>query len=62
MKALEEVFAATMPTGMGYDYQGMSYQEKVAQQGVPPAVIFGLSLLLASFPALFIDLGEGLLS
>jgi HAE1 family hydrophobic/amphiphilic exporter-1 len=46
MKALEEVFAATMPTGMGYDYQGMSYQEKVAQQGVPPALIFGLSLLL----------------
>jgi len=46
MKALEEVFAATMPAGMGYDYQGMSYQEKVAQQGVPPALIFGLSLLL----------------
>jgi HAE1 family hydrophobic/amphiphilic exporter-1 len=35
-----------MPAGMGYDYQGMSYQEKVAQQGVPPALIFGLSLLL----------------
>jgi HAE1 family hydrophobic/amphiphilic exporter-1 len=31
---------------MGYDYLGMSYQEKVAQQGVPPALIFGLSLLL----------------
>ena len=46
MKALEEVFAATMPAGMGYDYLGMSYQEKVAQQGVPPALIFGLSLLL----------------
>jgi hydrophobic/amphiphilic exporter-1 (mainly G- bacteria), HAE1 family len=43
---LEEVFAATMPAGMGYDYLGMSYQEKVAQQGVPPALIFGLSLLL----------------
>jgi HAE1 family hydrophobic/amphiphilic exporter-1 len=46
MKALEEVFAATMPARMGYDYLGMSYQEKVAQQGVPPALIFGLSLLL----------------
>jgi hypothetical protein len=46
MKALEEVFASTMPAGMGYDYLGMSYQEKVAQQGVPPALIFGLSFLL----------------
>ncbi len=45
MKALEEVFAATMPKEMGYDYMGMSYQEKVAQQGVPPMVIFGFSLL-----------------
>jgi HAE1 family hydrophobic/amphiphilic exporter-1 len=45
MKALEEVFAATMPDGMGYDYLGMSFQEKQAQQGVPPAVIFGFSLL-----------------
>jgi HAE1 family hydrophobic/amphiphilic exporter-1 len=35
-----------MPAGMGYDYLGMSYQEKVAQQGVPPALIFGLSFLL----------------
>ena len=45
MKALEEVFAETMPTGMGYDYLGMSFQEKQAQQGVPPATIFGFSLL-----------------
>ncbi len=45
MKALEEVFAATMPTGMGYDYFGMSYQEQQAAEGVPPAAIFGLSLL-----------------
>jgi len=43
--ALEEVFAQTMPAEMGYDYIGMSYQEKKAQQGVPPAAIFGLSLL-----------------
>jgi hydrophobic/amphiphilic exporter-1 (mainly G- bacteria), HAE1 family len=45
MKALEEVFAATMPEGMGYDYLGMSFQEKQAQQGIPPAAIFGFSLL-----------------
>ncbi len=45
MKALEEVFAQEMPSGMGYDYYGMSYQQQVAAQGVPPAAIFGLSLL-----------------
>ena len=35
MKALEEVFAQTMPPEMGYDYLGMSFQEKKAQEGVP---------------------------
>jgi HAE1 family hydrophobic/amphiphilic exporter-1 len=45
MKALEEVFAQTMPPGMGYDYLGMSFQEQKAQQGVSPMVIFGFSLL-----------------
>jgi len=30
---------------MGYDYMGMSFQEKQAQEGVPPAIIFGFSLL-----------------
>ena len=45
MKALEEVFAQTMPTTMGYDYMGMSYQEKIAQQGLSPIIIFGFSLL-----------------
>lgn len=45
MRALEDVFAQTMPTGMGYDYFGMSYQEQKAAQGVPPTAIFGLSLL-----------------
>ena len=45
MKALEEVFDQTMPREMGYDYKDMSFQEKKAQQGVPPAVIFGFSLL-----------------
>ena len=45
MAAFEEVFDQTMPPTMGYDYMGMSYQEKVAAEGVSPAVIFGLSLL-----------------
>lgn len=45
MAAMEEVFAQTMPPDMGFDYLGMSYQEKRAQQGVPPAVIFGFSFL-----------------
>src|SRR5437016_5241725 len=45
MKALEEVFDETMPREMGYDYKDMSFQEKKAQQGIPPAVIFGFSLL-----------------
>ena len=43
--ALEEVFAQTMPREMGFDYTGISYQEKKAQQGVPVTVIFGFSLL-----------------
>jgi HAE1 family hydrophobic/amphiphilic exporter-1 len=45
MDALEQVFKETMPSGMAYDYSGMSFQEQKAAQGVPPAVIFGLSLL-----------------
>jgi HAE1 family hydrophobic/amphiphilic exporter-1 len=45
MKALEEVFAETMPPGMGYDYMGMSFQEQKAAQGVSPNVIFGFSIL-----------------
>jgi len=44
-RALEEVFKQTMPREMGYDYRDMSYQEKKAEEGVPPAAIFGLSLL-----------------
>ncbi|HEX4119696.1 MAG TPA: multidrug efflux RND transporter permease subunit [Verrucomicrobiae bacterium] len=44
-KALEEVFAQTMPQEMGFDYIGMSFQEQKAAQGVPPAAIFGLSFL-----------------
>ena len=45
MKAMEEVFKKTMPQEMGYDYLGMSYQEKKASEGVPISVIFGMSLL-----------------
>jgi HAE1 family hydrophobic/amphiphilic exporter-1 len=44
-KALEEVFAQTMPREMGYDWLGMSYQEQRASQGVPASAIFALSLL-----------------
>jgi HAE1 family hydrophobic/amphiphilic exporter-1 len=45
MKALEDVFRKTMPRQMGFDYLGMSFQEKKAQEGVPAAAIFGFSLL-----------------
>jgi hydrophobic/amphiphilic exporter-1 (mainly G- bacteria), HAE1 family len=43
--ALEDVFKQTMPREMGFDYSGISYLEQKARQGVPPAAIFGLSLL-----------------
>jgi hydrophobic/amphiphilic exporter-1 (mainly G- bacteria), HAE1 family len=43
--ALEDVFKQTMPSEMGYDYMGMSYQEQKAREGLPPSVIFGFSLL-----------------
>jgi HAE1 family hydrophobic/amphiphilic exporter-1 len=34
-----------MPSEMGFDYMGMSYQEQKAREGVPASVIFGFSLL-----------------
>jgi len=43
-RALEEVFAKTMPLGMGFDYFGMSFQEQQAAHGVPRIAVFGLSL------------------
>jgi multidrug efflux pump len=46
MRALEEVFARTMPREMGFDYAGMSFQEQAAAQGVPPSLVFALSLLV----------------
>src|SRR5277367_1611436 len=45
MAAMEEVFSQTMPREMGYDYLGMSFQEKKAQQGVPASAVFAFSLL-----------------
>jgi HAE1 family hydrophobic/amphiphilic exporter-1 len=45
MDALESVFRDTMPSGMGFDYIGMAYQVQLAKKGVPPGVVFGLSIL-----------------
>jgi HAE1 family hydrophobic/amphiphilic exporter-1 len=35
-----------MPPGMGFSYQGMSFQEQRAEEGVPAWMVFGLSLLI----------------
>jgi HAE1 family hydrophobic/amphiphilic exporter-1 len=43
--ALVDVFKQTMPSEIGYDWMGMSYQEVNAEQGVPASVIFAFSLL-----------------
>jgi hydrophobic/amphiphilic exporter-1 (mainly G- bacteria), HAE1 family len=43
--ALEQVFHQTMPSEMGFDYMGMSYQEQKARQGVSSWVIFGFSFV-----------------
>jgi HAE1 family hydrophobic/amphiphilic exporter-1 len=43
--ALEQAFRESMPPGMGFSYQGMSYQEQRAAEGVPAWMVFGLSLL-----------------
>jgi HAE1 family hydrophobic/amphiphilic exporter-1 len=44
--ALEDVFNQTMPSQMGYDWSGMSYQEVKAAQGVSPATIFALAFFV----------------
>jgi HAE1 family hydrophobic/amphiphilic exporter-1 len=44
--ALDEVFRDSMPPGMGYSYQGMSFQEQRAAEGVPAWMVFGLSILI----------------
>ena len=43
--ALEDVFKQTMPSEMGFDYIGISYQEQKAREGVSSGVVFGFSLL-----------------
>ena len=43
--SLEQVFQQSMPAGMGFAYQGISFQEQQAAQGIPTWVVFGLSLL-----------------
>jgi hydrophobic/amphiphilic exporter-1 (mainly G- bacteria), HAE1 family len=43
--ALEDVFKQTMPSGMGFDYMGMSRQEQKAREGLPSWAIFAMSLL-----------------
>jgi hydrophobic/amphiphilic exporter-1 (mainly G- bacteria), HAE1 family len=45
MAVLEDVVAKTMPKDIGFAYKDMSYQEQQAQKGIPPAVIFAVSLL-----------------
>src|SRR5437764_8634528 len=45
MKALEETFQQTMPPEMGFNYMGMSFQEKKAEKGVSAIAVFGLSLI-----------------
>ena len=45
MKALEETFRETMPPEMGYDYMGMSFQEKKAQKASRRLAMFALSFL-----------------
>ena len=43
--ALEQVFRETMPAEMGFEYMGMSRQEQLAREGVPPWAIFGCSII-----------------
>lgn len=53
MDALESTFQEVCPTGMGYDYSGMSFQESQARKGISMTTIFIASaifvyLILAS--------------
>ena len=45
MAALEDVFKQTMPHDMGYDYMGISYQEKEAAKGTSAAMTYGFSFI-----------------
>ena len=42
MAAMEQVAAETLPAGMGYSWNDMSYQEKKAEGG--QAIVFGMSI------------------
>ena len=44
--AMEDVFRKTMPTQMGFDYMGMTWQEVKASQGVSPATIFAAAFFV----------------
>jgi HAE1 family hydrophobic/amphiphilic exporter-1 len=46
MAALEDVFHKSMPSQMGFDYMGMSYQEQKAAQGISAGAIFGLAFFV----------------
>jgi HAE1 family hydrophobic/amphiphilic exporter-1 len=43
--AFEQVFRETMPREMALDYQGMTFQEQKAAQGVSSSTIFAVSLV-----------------
>jgi len=45
MKILEDTFNENMDSTMGYNYSGMSFQEKKAAEGVSASAIFALSLV-----------------
>jgi len=45
MAAMEEVFKMNMPSDMGFDYTGMSYQENKASQGISLGMLFCFSML-----------------
>ncbi len=44
-EAMEQVFKDTMPKEMGFDYEGISYQEQQAASGVSTTAVYGLSLI-----------------
>ncbi len=46
MAALEDVFHKSMPSQMGFDYMGMSYQEQKAGQGISPGAVFALAFFV----------------
>jgi HAE1 family hydrophobic/amphiphilic exporter-1 len=45
MAVLEDEFHQRMPSNMGYDYMGISYQEKEAQKGTTANMTYGFSFI-----------------